>query len=84
MCSSAQKNVSISKFLFIELQNYIHISVWFCFSSVLYGPAMGEEQVPSGLVDAVDSLKEALKAGRTDIFRKLLDACQTGKILISS
>lgn len=40
---------------------------------------MGEEQVPPGLVDAVDSLKEALKAGRTDIFRKLLDACQTGK-----
>lgn len=38
---------------------------------------MGEEQVPPGLVDAVDSLKEALKAGRTDIFRKLLDACQT-------
>lgn len=46
-------------------------------ASLLYGPAMGEEQVPSGLVDAVDSLKEALKAGRTDIFRKLLDACQT-------
>lgn len=40
---------------------------------------MGEEQVPPGLVGAVDSLKEALKAGRTDIFRKLLDACQTGK-----
>ncbi|MPC15610.1 hypothetical protein E2C01_008409 [Portunus trituberculatus] len=46
--------------------------------NVLYGPIMGEEQVPSGLVDAVGSLKEALKAGRTDIFRKLLDACQTG------
>lgn len=41
---------------------------------------MGEEQVPPGLVDAVDSLKEALKAGRTDIFRKLLDACKTGKL----
>ncbi|XP_064113108.1 uncharacterized protein LOC135219888 isoform X1 [Macrobrachium nipponense] len=38
---------------------------------------MSEIQVPPGLVDAVDSLKEALKAGRTDIFRKLLDACET-------
>ncbi|XP_071527220.1 uncharacterized protein [Panulirus ornatus] len=38
---------------------------------------MGEDRVPPGLADAVDSLKEALKAGRTDIFRKLLDACET-------
>lgn len=37
---------------------------------------MGEDRVPPGLVGAVDSIKEALKAGRTDIFRKLLDACE--------
>lgn len=33
--------------------------------------------MPPALLDAVDSLKEAVKAGRTDIFRKLLDACET-------
>lgn len=38
---------------------------------------MGEVHVPPALLDAVDSLKEAVKAGRTDIFRKLLDACET-------
>ncbi|XP_042215354.1 uncharacterized protein LOC121861551 isoform X1 [Homarus americanus] len=37
---------------------------------------MGEDRVPPGLAGAVDSIKEALKAGRTDIFRKLLDACE--------
>lgn len=43
---------------------------------------MGEVQVPPALLDAVDSLKEAVKAGRTDIFRKLLDACETCELYV--
>ncbi|CAL4143853.1 unnamed protein product, partial [Meganyctiphanes norvegica] len=35
---------------------------------------MVEIGVPSGLKDAVESLKDAVNAGRTDIFRKLFDA----------
>ena len=43
---------------------------------------MGEVGVPPALVDVVDSLKDAIKVGRTDIFCKLLDACETCKIYI--
>ncbi|MCL4131852.1 UNVERIFIED_CONTAM: hypothetical protein GTU68_003743 [Idotea baltica] len=38
---------------------------------------MGEIGVPPALSDAVQSLKDAVSAGRTDIFRKLLEACET-------
>ncbi|RXG59905.1 Tankyrase-2 [Armadillidium vulgare] len=38
---------------------------------------MGEIGVPPALSDAVESLKDAIKAGRTDIFRKLLETCET-------
>ena len=33
--------------------------------------------VPAALAEAVESLLEAIKAGRTDIFRKILETCET-------
>jgi len=38
---------------------------------------MTEVGVPPALEAAVDSLKEAITAKRTDIVRKLLDACDS-------
>lgn len=45
---------------------------------------MGEVGVPPALEAAVESLRDAVTAGRTDIVRRLLDACDSCKFSFSN